>query len=199
MKVVPPTWHSDDELAGLAAQGAEPAFTELVGRHRSLVHRIVRRYFRRYDEVEEIAHVCMIESWLAIKSYRGGEPHSFAAWMARIAVNSCYDELRRRKRRKENVISQLSEDESISLVEHAPADESGRALENALISRDLTDKLLGFLEPVDRRVFLMLKSENYSVAEVARNVGWTETKVKMRVHRSRSILQRRSQRFLYRD
>jgi RNA polymerase sigma factor (sigma-70 family) len=199
MKVAPQQIQTDDELASNAAHGYEPAFTELVRRHRSMIFRIARRYFRRHDEVDEIVHVCTIEAWLAMKSYRGGEPHSFAAWMTRIAVNSCYDELRRRKRRKENVISQLSEGESISLIEYAPADDAGCQLENELISRDLTDKLLGLLEPVDRHVFLMLKSENYSVAEVAKNVGWTETKVKMRVHRSRSILQRRSQRFLYRD
>jgi RNA polymerase sigma factor (sigma-70 family) len=199
MKAAPQQSQTDDELASNAAHGYEPAFTELVSRHRSMMFRIARRYFRGHDEVDEIVQVCTIEAWLAMKSYRGGGPHSFAAWMTRIAVNSCYDELRRRKRRKENVISQLSEGESISLVEYAPADETGCKLENELISRDLTDKLLGLLEPVDRHVFLMLKSENYSVAEVAKNVGWTETKVKMRVHRSRSILQRRSQRFLYRD
>src|SRR5262245_40054417 len=135
MKAVPPMRQTDDELASFAARGNEAAFMDVVGRHRNMIHRIVRRYFRRSDEVEEIVHVCMIETWLAIKSYRGGEPHSFAAWIARIAVNSCYDELRRRKRRKENVISQLSEGESLSLVEGIPADETGCRLENELISR----------------------------------------------------------------
>lgn len=187
---------TDDELVGSAARGNEQAFAELVGRHRRMIFRVVRRFFERREDIEEIAHLSFVEAWLAISSYRGGETHSFAAWLARIATNSCYDELRRRQRRPENVFSQLSDGEAVFLFEQRSAGEAGAGVEARLISRDLADKLLNTLEPDDRKVFIMLKSENYSVAEIAKNIGWTETKVKMRIHRSRSILQRRSRRLV---
>jgi len=187
---------TDDELVGSAARGNEQAFAELVGRHRGLIFSVVRRFFGRREDIEEIAHLSFVEAWFAINSYRGGGAHSFAAWLARIATNSCYDELRRRRRRPENAFSQLSDNEAIFLFERRSAGEAGDEVEARLISRDLADKLLNSLEPDDRKVFIMLKSENYSVAEIARNIGWTETKVKMRVHRSRSILQRRSLRLM---
>jgi len=192
----PPDGQTDDELVGSATRGDERAFDELVARHRPMIFRVVRRFFQRHDEIEELAHLSLVEAWIAIGSYRGGGAHSFAAWLARIATNSCYDELRRRKRRPENVISQLSDGETIFLFERKPAGETGGEVEARLISRDLADKLLDSLEPDDRKVFVMLKSENYSVAEIARNVGWTESKVKNRVHRSRSILRRRSRRLV---
>lgn len=185
-------YQTDDELIGSAARGDEHAFAELVSRHRGMIFRVARRYFERREDIEEIAQLSMVEAWFAIHSYRGGGAHSCAAWLARIATNSCYDELRRRRRRPENVVSQLSEGETILLFEQKGAGGADGEVEARLISRDLADKLLNSLEPEDREVFIMLKSENYSVAEIARNVGWTETKVKMRVHRSRSILQRRS-------
>jgi len=187
---------TDDELVGSVARGNEQAFAELMGRHRGMIFRVVRRFFERREDIEEIAHLSFVEAWFAIGSYRGGGAHSFAAWLARIATNSCYDELRRRQRRPENVISQLSDGEAIFLFEQKSSHETGGEVEARLISRDLADKLLNALEPDDRKVFVMLKSENYSVAEIARNIGWTETKVKMRVHRSRSILQRRSRRLV---
>lgn len=137
-----------------------------------------------------------IKAWFAIGSYRGGGAHSFAAWLARIATNSCYDELRRRRRRPEDAFSQLGDGETIFLFEREPAGATESKVEARLISRDLANKLLNSLEPDDRKVFVMLKSENYSVAEIARKVGWTETKVKNRVHRSRSILRRRSRRLV---
>src|SRR5262249_20279348 len=196
MRLISTPQQTDDELVRSAARGNELAFAELVGRHRHMIVRVVRRFFQKHDEVEEMAHLSFIEAWFAISSYRGGEAHSFGAWLARIAVNSCYDELRRQRRRKESVISQLSEEEAVSLFEQKPARSSESRIEDELISRDLTNKLLGLLEPIDRQVLVMVKSENYSVAEVARNVGWTETKVKMRIHRSRSILRRRLQRLL---
>jgi RNA polymerase sigma-70 factor (ECF subfamily) len=187
---------TDDELAGSAACGNEQAFAELIGRHRGMIFRVVRRFFQQREDIEEIAHVSFAQAWFAIGSYRGGGAHSFAAWLARITTNSCYDELRRRRRRPENVFSQLSDGETIFLFERKPADAAGGGVEARLISRDLADKLLNSLEPDDRKVFVMLKSENYSVAEIARNIGWTESKVKNRVHRSRSILQRRSRRLV---
>ncbi len=187
---------TDDDLAGSAARGNEQAFAELVGRHRRMIFRVVRRFFERREDIEEVAHLSFIEAWFGIGSYRGGGAHSFAAWLARIATTSCYDELRRRQRRPESIISQLSEGEAVFLFEQKSAGETGGEVEASLISRDLAEKLLDALEPEDRKVFVMLKSENYSVAEIARNIGWTETKVKMRVHRSRSILQRRSRRLV---
>ncbi|MGH9834254.1 MAG: RNA polymerase sigma factor [Blastocatellia bacterium] len=191
-----PAGLTDDELVGSATRGDERAFDELVARHRPMIFRVVRRFFQRHDEIEELAHLSLVEAWFAIGSYRGGGAHSFAAWLARITTNSCYDELRRRRRRPENVFSQLSEGEMIFLFEQKSAGAAAGEVEARLISRDLADKLLNSLEPDDRQVFVMLKSENYSVAEIARNIGWTEAKVKNRVHRSRSILERRSRRLV---
>ncbi len=161
-----------------------------------MTFRVVRRFFQRREDIEEIAHVSFAQAWFAIGSYRGGGAHSFAAWLARITTNSCYDELRRRRRRPENVFSQLSDGEMIFLFEQKSADAADGEVEARLISRDLANKLLNSLPPDDRQVFVMLKSENYSVAEIASNIGWTEAKVKNRVHRSRSILQRRSRRLV---
>jgi RNA polymerase sigma-70 factor (ECF subfamily) len=186
----------DDELVSSATRGDERAFDELVARHRPMIFRVVRRFFQRRDEIEELAHLSLVEAWFAIGSYRGGGAHSFAAWLARIATNSCYDELRRRRRRPEDAFSQLGDGETIFLFEREPAGATESEVEARLISRDLANKLLNSLEPDDRKVFVMLKSENYSVAEIARKVGWTETKVKNRVHRSRSILRRRSRRLV---
>lgn len=188
--------HTDDELADVAARGGESAFQELMKRHRPMVFRVVRRFFQHHDEIEELTHLSLVEAWFAIGSYRGGHTHSFAAWLARIATNSCYDELRRRQRRPENAFSQLSENEVIFLFAQKSGDKVGDEVEAKLISRDLAEKLLSTLDPDDRKVFLLLKSGNYSVAEIARNIGWTETKVKMRIHRSRAILQRKSRRLL---
>jgi RNA polymerase sigma-70 factor (ECF subfamily) len=187
---------TDDELVGSAVRGNEQAFAELVGRHRGMTFRVVRRFFQRREDIEEIAHVSFMQAWFAIGSYRGGGAHSFAAWLARITTNSCYDELRRRRRRPENVFSQLSDGEMIFLFERRADDAADGEVEAKLISRDLADKLLNTLAPDDRKVFVMLKSENYSVAEIASSFGWTEAKVKNRVHRSRSILQRRSRRLV---
>lgn len=184
----------DDELATFASSGSETAFAELLSRHRRMVTQIVRRYFQQQHEVEDLVQISFVEAWVAISDYRGRGPFSFASWLARIAVNSCYDELRRRRRSREDLISQLGTDEEGSAFEQLATQFSSDRVEHSLIVRNLADALLTTLEPVDRRVFVMLKAEEFSIAEIAEIVGWTETKVKMRVHRAKSILRRKLKR-----
>ena len=42
---------TDDELVDSIAGGDESAFAELISRHKSMVFHVVRRYFKRQDEV----------------------------------------------------------------------------------------------------------------------------------------------------
>jgi RNA polymerase sigma-70 factor, ECF subfamily len=187
---------TDNELSLSASGGNETAFAELLARHRKMVWRIVGRFFQRRDEIEELVHITFIEAWISLGTFHGESPKSFAAWLARITANSCYDELRRRKRIRERTISQLNEGEASFLFKHATGQPSGSQIEDQTISRDLIHKLLLALEPVDRQVFTMLKAEDLTIGEISELTGWSESKVKMRIHRTKSILQRRSRRLI---
>ena len=68
--------------------------------------------------------------------------------------------------------------------------------EQAAISRDLAQKLLSHLQPQDRLVLTLLKVEGLSVAEIGEMVGWTSSKVKMRIHRAKLTFQRVLRRYL---
>lgn len=184
----------DDDLAVSASAGCEASFAELLARHRRMVTQIVHRYFKRQDEIEELVQVTFIEAWVAINSYRGRGPHSFAAWLARIAVTSCFDELRRRRRRREDIISQLGEEGDESSFEGLAAQFASDRIEHSTINRNLAGKLMMLLEPNDRLAFVMLKAQDFSITEIATVIGWSEAKVKMRIHRAKSILQRKMKR-----
>lgn len=186
---------TDNELVVSAFAGNEAAFAELFARHRRMLARVVRRYFQQADDVDELVHISFIEAWTGMGAYRGSEPHSFAAWLARIAINSCYDELRRRRRNREDTLSQFGGTESDFCLEKLSADQAMSHLESSVVTRDLTSKLLALLDPTDRLIFVMLKAHSYSIAEIAQLVGWSEARVKMRLHRTRCMLQRRSRRF----
>lgn len=188
------TRYFDDDLAISASTGCEASFAELLSRHRRMVAQVVRRYFERQDEIEELVQITFIEAWVAMGSYRGRGPHSFAAWLARIATTSCFDELRRRRRRREDIISQLGDEDDESSFELLAAQLSSDRVEHTAINRNLADKLMMLLEPNDRLAFVMLKAEDFSIAEIASVIGWSEAKVKMRIHRAKSILQRKMKR-----
>jgi len=183
----------DADLAARARDGDEAAFEELFHRHRRRVALIAARFFRERAQIEEVVQESFAKAFFALGEFTNLRDASFAAWLARIAFNACYDELRRRKRRPEASLGELSEEEAGHLRERL---RGGVDAEAAAISRDLAAKLLARLAPEDRLVLVMLDVEGLSVADIAGTLGWTASKVKVRAHRARAQLRRVLGRFL---
>src|SRR6266542_4290729 len=140
-----PPQMTDDELVAAARAGDESAFGRLFERHRRLVSRLGYRFFPRRDQVEEIIQESFIKAYFALDDYQGGNEKSFVSWLARIAVRTCYDELRRARRRSESSIGDLSEEEAAYLHERLRDLSAGGNVEGAAISRDLANKLISRL------------------------------------------------------
>jgi RNA polymerase sigma-70 factor (ECF subfamily) len=187
---------SDVELVRSVRAGDESAFEELFNRHRRRVSLIASRFFRQREQIEEVVQESFTKAYFALEDFSNQQESSFAAWLARIAFNSCYDELRRLKRRPESLLSNVSEDEAAWLKEQVRSHGAGDDVEVAAISRDLAAKLLARLSAEDRMVLIMLDVEGLTVSEIAKAINWSTSKVKVRAHRARANLRRVLQRFL---
>lgn len=179
---------TDAELVARARTGDEPAFEELFNRHRRRVALIASRFFQRREQIEEIVQESFMKAYFALADFSSSEETAFASWLARIAFNACYDELRRTRRRPENTASELSEDDRSSLRQSLAIEATGQDTETLMIERDLAQKLLARLNPEDRLVLVMLNVEELSVADIAGLTGWSASKVKVRAHRARAHL-----------
>jgi RNA polymerase sigma-70 factor (ECF subfamily) len=187
---------SDLELVSRVRGGDDVAFEELFNRHRRRVSLIASRFFRQPQQLEEIVQESFTKAYFALADFSNTQENSFAAWLARISFNTCYDELRRQKRRPESALSDVSDEESAWLKENLMSTNSGRDIEATAISRDLATKLLARLSAEDRLVLVMLDAEGMSVSEIAKSLGWSVPKVKVRAHRARASLRKALKRFL---
>lgn len=186
----------DVELVARVRAGDETAFEELFNRHRRRVSLIGSRFFRQREQVEEIVQESFTKAYFALKDFSNEQEASFSAWISRIAYNSCYDELRRQKRRHESTLSDVSEEDSAWLEENLRSVGAEGDVEGTAVTRDLADKLLSRLSAEDRTVLVMLDAEGLSVSEISDVTGWSVSKVKVRAHRARASLRRVLQRFL---
>lgn len=186
----------DAQLVGRASAGDEEAFEELFNRHRRRVALIASRFFRRREQIEEIIQESFTKAYLALADFSNERETSFASWLARISFNTCYDELRRQKRRPESTMSDVSEEESEWLKGQLRAVGAGDDVEEAAVARDLAHKLLARLSPEDRLLLVMLDVEGMSVSEIAELNRWSASKVKVRAHRARASLRKVLGRFL---
>src|ERR1700690_162032 len=87
---------TDERLIKIAIAGDDEAFTELVRRHKHKVFHIVARFARNNSELDDICQEIFIKIYQSLRKYRGDAP--FEHWVSKIAVNSCYDALRKRQR-----------------------------------------------------------------------------------------------------
>jgi RNA polymerase sigma-70 factor (ECF subfamily) len=186
----------DDELVEAVLNGDESAFESLFSRHSRRIFTIARHFFRQQDTVEDIVQETFTKAYISLSSYRRGA--SFAHWLARIAVNNCYDELRRRQKRGESLFTELSDDDGVwlentlapfSFQVHLKDQDHARAAE-------LTDLLLEKLSPEDRLVLVLLHAEELSVREISQLTGWSEAKVKIRAFRARAVARKAIKRLL---
>jgi RNA polymerase sigma-70 factor (ECF subfamily) len=180
----------DDVLVERILAGDADAFEQIVARHSRRVFAIARKFFRSPETVEDIAQETFVKAFSSLSSYRQGA--CFERWLARIAVNNCYDELRRRRKRSESLLADVTDDEAawidnklagVSFEVHVGEGERE-------IAGEIAEKLLAQLSPESRLVLVLLHAEEYSSREIAQMMGWSEAKVKTKAFRARHQMRR---------
>jgi RNA polymerase sigma-70 factor (ECF subfamily) len=181
----PPTQQAEEiQWVRRAQRGEREAFGLLVERYQRRIYSLVYRLVRRQDEVEDLAQEVFIKAFRAIRSYNFQS--SFATWLARVAVNHCYDYLRKERVSRVSYDWQMAEG-SLQRMEMQMATPGGYGLdpEQQATLRELVGKLLE-RAPADDRVILGLKElEGLSVEEIAEILKLNASTVKVRLHRAR--------------
>ncbi len=156
------------ELVAASRRGDRDVFGELVLRHQRRVFRLASRFFRRREEVEDVAQETFLQAWRKLDTYRAKAP--FEHWLTRVCLNCCYGRFRKRKD------DSLPLEYDVAAVEHDPT------------TRLEVERLLVQLSEDDRFILLLLHGEGWSVTEIAERMGWSRANVKVRAHRARKRL-----------
>ena len=178
----------EDELITSSLSGDEDAFEKLVRRHSPRVFSIIGSFFRRRDLVEDIAQEVFAKAYFSLGTFTLGR--SFEAWVAKIAVNACYDHLRAQRRRIEQQLPHETqqEDEWFELQMLEVARDRHASAERQRDAGEIAERLLSKLEPEDRMVVVLIDRDGFSVKEVSEMTGWGQSKVKVRAFRARRVL-----------
>ena len=155
---------TDCQLVHLCLAGDATAFEQLFDRHKRYVARLAGKYLNRHEDVEEIVQITFAKAFVEMPKFRGDHQFSMMGWIRRITVNACIDQLRRQKRRPEDLYCELSDGEISTLERFACGGASDR---RRRIDRSRSGgKITMSLEPEDRAVMQMLYAEDMSVAEI---------------------------------
>lgn len=177
---------SDGDLVRRTLAGEQQAFEVLVHRYSRLVFRVIRGMVPG-AEVEDIGQEAFLRAYRSLGQVQQGS--SVGPWLARIAVNLCYDHLRRLRWRQERFFSDLGPEET-TVLDRLVRDERALSDIDRLFLRNLAEKLLGQLAPQDRAVLLLKEREGMETKEVAKLLGCSEVAVRLRLFRARRALRK---------
>jgi RNA polymerase sigma-70 factor, ECF subfamily len=183
---------TDAELIKAVLGGETSAFEVLITRYQPRIFGTARKYARRESEVEDIVQEVFLKAFNKLSTFRGDSP--FEHWLMRLAVRTCYDFLREHQRNREQIFSEITEEESRWLervtTDHDPIADS----ESAAAARLLIHKLLEHLSPESRLIIQLLEVEEKSLKEIAQLTGWSIPMIKVRAFRARAAMRKTLQR-----
>jgi RNA polymerase sigma-70 factor (ECF subfamily) len=174
----------NSELARAAQKGDLEAFNQLVLLYQELAFNLAYRILSDGAAAEDATQVAFLSAYRSLRSYRGG---SFRAWLLRMVTNTCYDELRRRKRHPTTpllpVIEEQDEMESPAwLADQDPGPE--QVLEQGELEKAVQHCLNGL--PDDFKiVVIMVDIEGLDYGEVSQTIGKPLGTIKSRLARAR--------------
>jgi RNA polymerase sigma-70 factor (ECF subfamily) len=177
------------DLIRRAQKGDTAAYEELLRAHQQRVFAVVGGILRRREDIEDVVQQVFIKVYVSIRQF--DLRSTFSTWLYKIAVNECYDYLRKKRVRRlvyeadlsEEQVRQLEALDSGMVPQGGTADASQRAE-----MRQLAGRLLDELQEEDRNMLVLKEVEGLSVAEISEALGINVNTVKVRLFRARGRL-----------
>lgn len=165
-----------------AGRGDAYAFEQLMAAHESKMYAVALRMCGNREDAQDCLQEAMLRVYRALSGFKGQS--SFSTWVYRITMNSCLDELRRRKSRTATSLDAMLENG------FAPSDEGDTPEQSSLRSeqRRALEKAIAGL-PEDMRAAIVLRDvQGCSYDEIADALSANVGTIKSRISRGREKL-----------
>lgn len=167
----------DLSLAERIQGGDEAALTELIGRYKKPILNFVYRLIGNASEADDVAQDVFVRVFQNIRAFRPNKA-LFSSWLFQIARNAAIDHLRKRARRREE------------LLDEATPAAASRAVENNEIGERIASAVAELPED-QRTAFVLAEYHGKSYAEMAEIMGCSEKSVESRLYRAKQSLRTR--------
>ena len=172
----------EPELIEKARNGDGPAFNQVVLAYRKRILGTISRLIGRPEDVEDVAQEVFVRLYYSLDQLRTTEV--FEPWLHRLTVNAAYDYLRKRKRRTESRMADLSEQQVILADSVAGGRQQESERQKGKV-RDFVDALFRHVSEEDRLLLTLKEVEGLSLKELEQIYNVNENALKVRLFRAR--------------
>jgi RNA polymerase sigma-70 factor (ECF subfamily) len=164
----------DRDLVLRAKGGDRDAFAQLVVCRIARLDGVARLITRDPERAKDAVQEAFARAWRDLPTLR--DPGRFDAWLRRLLVNACIDELRHARQRAFEV--------ALTDIHHPPIPDSALAIDD----RDALDRGFRRLDAEGRAVIVLRYYLDLRVPEIAAAMRLPEGTIKSRLYRARATL-----------
>ncbi len=172
---------AEQQLIRNAAAGDLEAFNQLVRAYQNLAYSVAFRTLQDDEAADDAVQESLIKAFRSLGTFQGG---SFKSWIIRIVVNTCYDQLRSRRRRRIDSLDDFTEDGDFAPQLEDPAERPDTFVQRMELGSLIEQGIQGL--PPDQRLALTLCDvHGYAYEEISEMTGMPMGTVKSRINRAR--------------
>ena len=163
----------------MAGEGA-PTWEEVARQYGRFLYTVAYRLTGNREDAEDLVQEVLLRVRRGLETY---QPGSMEGWLSRIATNAFLDDVRRRRRRPEDL---LPEEPDWVLPPSAGADD---VLAAEVLPDDVQEALRGLPEEF-RAAVVLCDVVGLSYQEIGDSLGIPVGTVRSRIHRGRAMLRK---------
>lgn len=165
--------------------GEKELFEILLRRYNQTLYRVIRGYLKDQDEVQDAMQNAYLKAFDKLYQFQGTS--SFSTWLIRIGINEAL--LRLKDIKREKVIYLNPKEVSLKVVNQIPDKQMNP--EKVFIrqeSQQLLEQAIDNLPEKYRVIYILKEIEGLDNTEVAESLGLSDSNIKVRLHRAKSLL-----------
>ena len=179
---------NDTEIISKVLSGDQQAYAALVNRYQSYVFTLSLRFTKNREDAEEVSQDIFIKAYRALADFKGNS--KFSTWLYTIVNNTCITFLRKKRLQTHSL-------DNDGVFEVADSMDSG--LRANLVEQKskvaMVNNAISLLNPDDAEVITLFYKSQQSLEEIAQILGIETNTAKVRLHRARTRLKEKMEKY----
>lgn len=176
---------SDVAVVERVLDGDVSLYELLMRRHNQKLYRVIRSYLKQEQEVEDVMQETYMKAFEKLAQFRSDA--MFSTWLIRIGINKALARLREQKKLS-SATYLLDQPEGLSslLNQMNAANPEQAAIRQEV--KQLVESAIDSIPEKYRIVYTLREVEDLSIHDIAQCLVLSESNVKVRLHRAKSML-----------
>ena len=179
---------TDPEIIAQVLAGQTNAYAVLVDRYQNFVFTIVLRYVKGREDAEEVSQDVFVKAFRSLATFKGQS--KFSTWLYTITTTSCITFLR--KKRLE--VHSLDNENVFATAENIDGGMSANLVEQKS-KVNMVNEAIKMLSTDDAHVITLFYKGEQTLEEIASIMGKEPNAVKVQLHRARSRLKEKMEKY----